>query len=56
MPPIRTGRRLKLVEQEGRIELAIQALRNKKIASITKAARVYEVPRTTLRDRVKGIG
>jgi hypothetical protein len=56
MPPIRTGRTRKLIEQEGRIELAIQALRNKKIASITEAARVYEVPRTTLRDRVKGIG
>jgi hypothetical protein len=56
MPPIRTGRTRKLIEQEGRIELAIQALRNKKIASITEAARVYKVPRTILRDRVKGIG
>jgi hypothetical protein len=30
MPPIRHEKRQKLIEQEGRMELAIQALKNKK--------------------------
>ncbi len=55
MPPIRTGQSQKRVEQEGRIEIAIQALRNKTVASINEAARVYEVPRSTLHDRARGL-
>ncbi|KAJ9482390.1 hypothetical protein VN97_g11042 [Penicillium thymicola] len=54
MPPIRSAKRQKLVEQEGRVELAIQALKQQKVASVNEAARVFDVPRSTLRDRVKG--
>jgi hypothetical protein len=55
MPPIRTGQTQKRIEQEGRIEIAIQALRNKKVTSVNEAARVYEVPRSTLHDRARGL-
>jgi predicted HTH domain antitoxin len=54
MPPIRTAKTQKRIEQEGRIELAIQALRNEKVASLNEAARVFEVPRATLQARFKG--
>jgi hypothetical protein len=54
MPPIRHEKRQKLIEQEGRIEFAIQAIKNHTIASIREAARVFDVPRTTLQDRLKG--
>ncbi|GMG14126.1 unnamed protein product [Aspergillus oryzae] len=42
------------VEQEGRLLLAIEALNNQKICSIREAARVYNVPRSTLTDRMNG--
>ena len=40
--------------QLGRLELAIQAVRNGQITSIQKAAQLYDIPRTTLRDRLNG--
>jgi hypothetical protein len=54
MPPIRTQSSQKRIEQEGRISLAIQAIQNQEISSIALAARTYEVPRSTLRDRLTG--
>ena len=42
------------VEQEGRIELALQALREGQINSVRRAASIYGVPRVTLSRRMKG--
>jgi hypothetical protein len=44
----------KRVEQEGRIELAIQALKKGEINSIRRAAIIYGVPRSTLSTRMEG--
>ncbi|MCG3562200.1 hypothetical protein L8957_28975, partial [Klebsiella pneumoniae] len=44
----------KLVEQEGRIQLAISALRKNEISSIRRAAEIFNVPRSTLQDRLNG--
>ena len=54
MPPIRSQSASKLEQQEGRLLLAIQALQNKDISSITLAARTFDVPRITLRDCLSG--
>ena len=54
MPPIRSQSASKLEQQEGRLLLAIQALQNGDISSITLAARTFSIPRTTLRDRLSG--
>jgi hypothetical protein len=43
-----------LAEQEGRTLLAISALKNDQIRTTSEAARVYNVPRTTLRRRLDG--
>ncbi len=40
--------------QDGRLELAIQAVKNGQIISIQKAAQLYDIPRSTLRDRLNG--
>ena len=40
--------------QEARIILAIEAIRISKKLSRRKAAKIYEVPETTLRDRMNG--
>ncbi|EED16700.1 transposon, putative [Talaromyces stipitatus ATCC 10500] len=55
MPPTRTENRQKLVEQEGKILLAISDLKNGKIRSVLRASEIYQIPRTTLRDRLNGI-
>ena len=39
---------------EGRIALAIQALRSKRITSVRTSAKLYDVPETTLRRRLNG--
>jgi helix-turn-helix, Psq domain. len=54
MPPIRVRNKQDSIHQEGRILLAIQALQKKDIPSVAAAARVYNVPRSTLRGRVNG--
>jgi hypothetical protein len=54
MPPKRAQSGRNSVEQEGRLLLAIQAIKNKEITSIREVARRFNVPRTTLRDRVTG--
>jgi predicted DNA-binding transcriptional regulator YafY len=48
MPPIRSQRSRNLIEQEGRILLAIQAFKKQEISSIREVARRFEVPRSTL--------
>ena len=40
--------------QEGRILLAIQALKLHHLTSVRIAAITYDIPRTTLRDRING--
>jgi hypothetical protein len=42
------------VGQEGRILLAASTLEKKEILAISKTARIFNVPRSTLRDRLKG--
>ena len=54
MPPIRSQRSKDLTEQEGRLLLAIQAFKNKEISSIREAARRFNIPRSTLQDRLNG--
>jgi predicted HTH domain antitoxin len=41
-------------EQEGRILLAISALKNKEISSVQRAAEIFDIPQSTLRDRLNG--
>ena len=55
MPPKRSQNRQKSTEQEGRILLAIQAIQKKEIAAIRAAARIFSVPESTLRARLRGI-
>jgi hypothetical protein len=55
MPPIRGQKAQKLVEQEGRVLLAIKAIKNGRFTSVAAAARSFEVPRSTLQDRMKGV-
>jgi hypothetical protein len=54
MPPIRSRSSSNLVEQEGRILLAIQAFKNKEFSSIREVARCFNILRITLRDRLSG--
>jgi hypothetical protein len=55
MPPIRTESRPKLAEQEGKILLALQAIQKGQLKSIRAAARLFDVPESTLRNRAHGI-
>jgi predicted HTH domain antitoxin len=55
MPPIRSQAPRNLIEQEGRIELAIQAIQKQELRSIREAARLFAVPRTTLATRLQGV-
>ncbi|KFZ24980.1 hypothetical protein V502_00540, partial [Pseudogymnoascus sp. VKM F-4520 (FW-2644)] len=41
--------------QEGRILLAMQAIKQGTCQTVQAAAVLYDVPRTTLRDRIHGI-
>src|SRR5450432_3507787 len=50
MPPPNST---ELVQREGRIELALDALQNGHFSSTRAAAQAYDVPRTTLRRRVR---
>ena len=54
MPPIRSQNSPNSIEQEGRVNFAIQAYQNKEIPSIKEAARRFQVPYTTLQNRCKG--
>ena len=55
MPPIRPQSSTDLIEQEGRILLAIQAFKKQEFTNISIAARTFNVPRSTLRRRLNGI-
>ena len=55
MPPIRTESRSKLAEQEGKILLALQAIKKEQFKSIRAAARLFGIPESTLRSRAHGI-
>ncbi|OQD76234.1 hypothetical protein PENANT_c135G01995, partial [Penicillium antarcticum] len=55
MPPIRTQSSQKRTEQEGRILLAIQAIRKQEFTSIREAARQFKVPNSTLATRLNGV-
>ena len=54
MPPNHARSSRNLVEQEGRILLAIQAIRRQEIPSIREAARRFNVPKSTLSTRLHG--
>ena len=54
MPPIRSRSSKDLIEQEGRLLLAIQAIKKQEIRTIAAAARTFNIPRSTLRDRLNG--
>ena len=54
MPPKSRQKSRNLIEQEGRLILAISALKKQQISSVRQAARVYTVPESTLRDRLHG--
>ncbi|RJE16844.1 Pogo transposable element, partial [Aspergillus sclerotialis] len=54
MPPIRSRTSRNSVEQEGRLLLAISAIQKKEIAAIREAARRFNVPKSTLRTRLRG--
>ena len=54
MPPKSRAKKKDQVEQEGRVLLAISSLRKKEITNIREAARLYDVPRTTLQRRLNG--
>lgn len=54
MPPNSHKKSRELAEQEGRILLAISALKNDQIRTVAEAARIFNVPRTSLRRRLDG--
>lgn len=55
MPPTRSQSSQNSIEQEGRILLAIQAIKNQEIPSVREAARRLNVPEATLRRRLHGV-
>jgi hypothetical protein len=54
MPPIRSESRQKLANQEGKILLALDDLKNGRVKSLRAAAKLYEIPLTTLHARTDG--
>jgi transposase len=54
MPPKRAQSSQNSVEQEGRLLLAIQAIKKEEISSIRDAANRFQVPRSTLQRRLRG--
>jgi hypothetical protein len=54
MPPKARQKSRNSAEQEGRIILAISALKKQEICNIREAARVYNISRTTLQRRLAG--
>ncbi|KAJ5281107.1 hypothetical protein N7478_006479 [Penicillium angulare] len=55
MPPIRLQTSRNSIEQEGRILLAIQAIKNQEISAVREAARRFNVSEPTLRRRLRGV-
>ena len=54
MPPIRTESSQKLVNQEGRILLALSDIKAGRVASLRAAAKLYDIPYSTLHARADG--
>ena len=54
MPPKRAQSCRNSIEQEGRLLLAIQAIKKEEIRSIRETARRFNVPESTLRTRLRG--
>ncbi|KAJ5655071.1 hypothetical protein N7490_002074 [Penicillium lividum] len=54
MTPIRPESRRKSANQEGKILLALEDIKNGRIKSLRTAAKLYEIPLTTLYARTKG--
>jgi hypothetical protein len=54
MPPIRTVSSQKSANKEGRILLALSDIKNSRIASIRVAAKLYDIPFSTLHARANG--
>ena len=54
MPPFRSQSSRNSIEQEGRISLAIQAIKNQEIISIHEAAHQFNIPCTTLHRHLTG--
>ena len=52
MPPIRTQSSRNSIEQEGRLLLAIQAIKKQEISTIREAVRHFNVPKSTLLRRL----
>jgi len=52
MPPIRSESRQKLAEQEGKILLALSDIQSDRVKSLRAAAKLYDIPYTTLHARV----
>ena len=55
MPPKRSESWQKLANQEGKILLALQGIQKKQIKSLRAAAKLYDIPYTTLRLRATGV-
>jgi hypothetical protein len=55
MPPIRTESFQKSANKEGKILLALDDIKNGRIKSIRAAAKLYEIPRSTLQTRACGV-
>ena len=54
MPAQRSDRKKNLIEQEGRLLLAIKALKDGKYPSAAAAARSFDLPVSTLKARLNG--
>jgi hypothetical protein len=54
MPPIRSESQQKSANQEGRILLALDDVKNDRIKSLRAAAKLYKIPPTTLHHRAQG--
>lgn len=54
MPPQRSDKKINLIEQEGRLLLATQAIKNGKYPSAAAAARSFEIPVSTLKAQING--
>ena len=55
MPPIRSDSSQKLANQEGRILLALADIKSGRIQSLCAAAKLYDIPHSTLYRRATGI-
>jgi predicted HTH domain antitoxin len=47
--------RAQLPQKEGRLSLSIQAIQKNQILSVRRAAKLYDISRTSLQRRVKGV-